>query len=105
MSIIREDLVYSGTLSEQEEILFTVPDNTTFIVKGIWISNSNADYKTASIKIDGKRFIPDTPIPAKNSLILDNLHIPIKPNIVVKGIAEVNEDLDYYIWGIKEVNS
>lgn len=105
MNIIREDLVYSGTLTEQEVTLFTIPSNTTFIIKGIWVSNSNSDYKTANIKIDNKRFIPDTSIPAKNTLILDNLHIPIQAGKLVKGMAEVDEDLDYYIWGIKEVSS
>ena len=41
----RTDKVYSGTLGTSESTVVTVAANTTFIIKGIWVSNSNADDK------------------------------------------------------------
>lgn len=105
MAITRTDLVYSGTLATDEATVVTVAASTTFIIKGFWISNSNAADKTATLKIDDKRFVPSTPIPTKDSLIQDNLHIPVVAGETIKVSGEVATDMDYYIWGVQEVVS
>lgn len=105
MAITRSDIVYSGTLTTTEATVVTVATNTTFIVKGFWISNSNANDKSVILKIDDKRFIPNTKVPYNNSFIQDNLHIPVVSGKTIKIIGEVDTDMDYYIWGINEVVS
>ena len=105
MAVTRTDLVYSGTLTTDEITVVTIATNTIFIIKGIWISNSNAYSKVASVKIDDKRLMPTTAIPAYDALILDNLHIPVMPGKAIKVKGEVAVDMDYYIWGIQEVMS
>ena len=105
MAVTRTDLVYSGTLTTSETTVATIAANTTYIIKGIWISNSNAANKTATIKIDDKRLVPGTYIPTKDTLILDNLHIPVVAGKTIKAVGEVATDMDYYIWGIQEVSS
>ena len=105
MAVTRTDLVYSGTLTTSETTVATIATNTTFIIKGIWISNSNAANKTATVKIDDKRLVPSTSIPARDTLLLDNLHIPVVAGKTIKVTGEVTTDMDYYIWGIPEVVS
>lgn len=105
MATIRTDVVYSGTLSATETTIVTIAENTTFIIKGFWISNSNAANKKATLKIDDKRLVPNTAIPFGNALIQDNLHIPVSANKTIKVTGEVGLDMDYYIWGIQEVVS
>lgn len=105
MAITRSDLVYSGTLGTSESTVVTVAASTTFIIKGFWISNSNAADKYAILKIDDKRFVPSTTVPKKDSIIQDNLHIPVTAGKTIKVTGEVASDLDYYIWGIQEVTS
>ena len=101
----RTDKVYSGTLGTSESTVVTVAADTTFIIKGIWVSNSNADDKYAIVKIDDKRLVPSTFIPAKDAIVLDNLHIPVVATKTIKVTGEVASDMDYYIWGIEEVTS
>ncbi len=105
MAITRTDKVYSGTLTTIETTVVTVAANTTFIIKGIWISNSNGADKTATLKIDDKRFIPACPVPTKDTLIQDNLNIPVMTGKTIKVAGEVADDMDYYIWGVQEVTS
>lgn len=103
--ITRSDVVYSGTLSTVEATIVTVAANTTFIMKGFWISNSNADDKYAILKIDDKRFVASRPVPTKDTLIQDNLNIPVTTGKTIKVTGEVDADMDYYIWGVSEVTS
>lgn len=105
MAVTRTDVVYSGTLGTSETTVVTVAANTTFIIKGFWISNSNAANKYAILKIDDKRFVPSTPVPTKDALIQDNLHIPVVATKTIKVTGEVATDMDYYIWGVQEVTS
>jgi hypothetical protein len=99
------DQVYSGTLTTAETTIATVAANTTFIIKGFWISNSNGADKYANLKIDDKRFVTNRPVPAKDTLIQDNLNIPVANGKTLKATGEVDTDLDYYIWGVNEVNT
>ena len=103
--VTRSDKVYSGTLGTSESTVVTVAADTAFIIKGIWISNSNATDKYAIVKIDDKRLVPSTIIPANDAIVLDNLHIPVVTAKTIKVTGEVASDMDYYIWGIEEVTS
>ena len=105
MAVTRTDVVYSGTLTTSEATVVTVASNTAFIIKGFWISNSNAESKYAILKIDDKRFVPSCYVPAKDALIQDNLHIPVLATKTIKVTGEVATDMDYYIWGVQEVTS
>lgn len=105
MAITRTDKVYSGTLATDEAIVATIAANTTFIMKGFWISNANAADKYAILKIDDKRFVSSRPVPIKDTLIQDNLNIPVVAGKTIKVTGEVANDLDYYIWGVEEVTS
>ena len=105
MAITRTDKVYSGTLTTSEVTVATIAASTTFIIKGMWVSNTNAANKTAIVTVDDKRLMPTTPIPAKDALILDNLHIPVLAGKTIKVTGEVATDMDYYIWGIQEVTA
>lgn len=101
------DQVYSGTLGTVEATLATIAANTTFILKGIIISNSNAADKYANIKIDDKRIVPNKVVPTKNSIIITfpDGGLPIAAGKTIKGTGEVAADMDYYIWGVNEVTS
>lgn len=105
MAVTRSDKVYSGTLATTEATVLTVAASTTFIIKGIIISNSNASNKYANVKVDGIRIVPNTVVPANDSLVMDNLHIPVVATKTIKVTGEVASDMDYYIWGIEEVTS
>lgn len=105
MTVTRTDLVYSGTLTTDETTVVTIATDTTFIIKGIWISNSNTNDMPTSVKIDDKRLVPETLVPAKDTLLLDNLHIPVLASKTIKVKGGVATDMDYYIWGIQEVVS
>ena len=105
MAITRTDKVYSGTLTTSESTILTVAASTTFIIKGFWVSNANAADKYAILKIDDKRILPSTPVPTKETIIQDNLHIPVLATKTIKVTGEVASDMDYYIWGIQEVVS
>ena len=103
--VTRSDKVYSGTFGTSESTVVTVAADTTFIIKGIWISNSNAADKYAIVKVDDKRLVPSTIIPSNDAIVLDNLHIPVVATKTIKVTGEVASDMDYYIWGIEEVTS
>jgi hypothetical protein len=103
--ITRSDVVYSGTLNTVEATVATIAANTTFVMKGFWISNSNAADKYAILKIDDKKFAASIPVPTKDTLIQDNLNIPVTTGKTIKVTGEVNADMDYYIWGVNEVTS
>jgi hypothetical protein len=105
MAVTRSDAVYSGTLTTSEVTILTVATNTTFIIKGFWISNSSVLNKYAILKIDDKRFVSNATVPAKDALIQDNLHIPVMAGKTIKVAGEIATDMDYYIWGIQEVVS
>jgi hypothetical protein len=97
------DQVYSGTLTTTETTVATIAANTTFVMKGFWISNSNAADKKAYLKIDDKRFVSGRTIPSLDTLIQDSLNIPIQTGKTIKVTGEVATDMDYYIWGVNEV--
>ena len=101
------DQVYSGTLAAAEATIATIAENTTFIMKGILISNSNAADKFANIKVDDKRIVPNKAVPTKNSILITfpDGGLPIPTGKTIKATGEVANDLDYYIWGVNEVTS
>ncbi len=100
------DQVYSGTLTTSSTTIATIAANTTFIMKGFLISNSNAADKKAEILIDGKRILPYVKaIPTGDCLIRSDLNIPIATGKTIKVKGEVTSDMDYYIWGVNEVTS
>jgi hypothetical protein len=99
------DQVYQGTLTTTEfEIV--IPQGSTFIMKGFFISNNSiADrYFTLKIGMD-TRLAAEHPVPGKDTTIRDNLHIPITANEAIKIHGEVMDDMDYYIWGVLETSS
>lgn len=99
------DQVYSGTLTATETTIATIGANTTFIMKGFWISNANASDQNVTFKIDDKRLIPTKAIPTKDTLIRSDLNIAIATEKTIKLTGAVASDLDYYIWGVNEVTS
>ncbi|WP_333860811.1 hypothetical protein [Clostridium sp.] len=99
------DQVYSGTLATTETTIVTVAANTTFIMKGFWISNANATDQNVTMKIDDKRLIPTKAIPTKDTLIRSDLNIAITTGKTIKLTGAVTSDMDYYIWGVNEVTS
>lgn len=101
------DQVYSGTLATSEATIATIAANTTFIMKGIIISNSSAEDKYANIKVDDKRVVPNKPIPANNSILITfpDGGLPIATGKTIKGTGEIDNDLDYYVWGVNEVTA
>lgn len=100
------DQVYSGTLATAEATIDTIAANTTFVMKGFIISNSNASDRKASLKIDDKRILPYVkPIPTGDALIRSDLNIAIATGKTIKLYGEVASDMDYYIWGVNEVTS
>lgn len=105
MAITRTDVVYSGTLTASEVTVLTVAASTTFIIKGIWISNSDSANRTADLRIDDKRFVPTCVVPASDTLVMDNLHIPVLAGKTIKVKGSVATYLDYYIWGVQEVTA
>jgi hypothetical protein len=106
MAIVRADKIYSGTLTTTEVTIDTIGTNTTFVMKGFIISNSNAADKKASLKIDGIRILPYVKaIPTGDSLIRSDLEIPVVSGKTLKLYGEVASDMDYYIWGVNEVTS
>lgn len=105
MAVTRTDVVYSGTLATTEATVVTVATSTAFIIKGFWVSNANASAKHFTLKIDDKRLAIQRPVPTKDTLIQDNLHIPVLATKTIKVTGEVATDMDYYIWGVQEVTS
>lgn len=105
MAVTRTDVVYSGTLTTSEVTVVTVASNTAFIIKGFWVSNANAANKYFTLKIDDKRLAVQRAVPTKDTLIQDNLHIPVLATKTIKVTGEVASDMDYYIWGVQEVTS
>ena len=99
------DKVYNGTLTTAETTVDTIATNTTFLLKGIVISNANAADKYATVKIDDKRIIASKPIPTKNSIVLTFDSLPVLTGKTIKVTGEVANDLDYYIWGVNEVTT
>lgn len=99
------DQVYSGTLATTETTIATIAVNTTFVMKGFWISNANAADQTVTFKIDDKRLIPTKAIPTKDTIIRSDLNIAITTGKTIKLTGAVASDLDYYIWGVNEVTS
>ncbi len=105
MAITRTDVVYSGTLATNEATVATIAASTTFIMKGFLVSNANAADKYFTMKIDDKRIAVTRAVPLKDTLIQDNLNIPVTTGKTIKMTGEVATDMDYYIWGISEVTS
>jgi hypothetical protein len=100
------DQVYGGTLSTVLSAILTAAANTTFILKGFCISNGDTVDRKVELQIDGKRVVPYIkPIPSGDSLIQCNLNIPITTGKAVSARGEVALLMDYYIWGVNEVNS
>ena len=105
MAITRTDQVYSGTLATTEATVVTVAASTAFIMKGFWVSNANAADKYFTLKIDDKRLAVTRAVPTKDTLIQDNLSIPVLATKTIKITGEVATDMDFYIWGVNEVTS
>lgn len=96
------DQVYSGVLTTIESTIATISVGNTFIIKGIWISNSNSSDQTVTLKIDDKRLIPTRAIPKNDTLIMSDLNIALTAGKTIKVTGAVNSDIDYYIWGVNE---
>ncbi len=99
------DKVYNGTLATTEATVDTIAANTTFLLKGIVISNANAADKYAIVKIDDKRIVSSKPVPTKNSIVLSFDSLPVLTGKTIKVTGEVATDMDYYIWGVNEVTA
>jgi len=100
------DKVYQGTLTTVEALIDTIPDNTVFIMKGFFVSNNNPDDKAFTLRIgDGTRLAANHPVKGNDTTIRDNLHIPLSAGSIINISGEVGNDLDYYIWGVMEVEA
>ncbi len=106
MAKTNSDQVYNGTLTTTETTVATIAANTTFLLKGIIISNANAADKYAIVKIDDKRIVSSKPVPTKNSIVLNfEGGVPVLTGKTIKVTGEVATDMDYYIWGVNEVTA
>lgn len=106
MAITRTDVVYSGTLATGGATILTVAASTTFLMNGFIISNANAAAKKAELLIDDKRILPYVKsIASGDSIVVNDLNIPVLTTKTIKVKGEVNSDMDYYIWGVNEVTS
>ena len=94
--------IYEGSPADTNEAtVATIAAEKAFIMQGYWISNSNAEAKTAILKIGtGTVVIPGASIGAKDALVKNDLNIPILAGKTIKFTAGVANDIDYYIWGI-----
>lgn len=105
MAITRTDKIYSGTLGTSSTT-YTINSNTTFILRGFFISNANSSSKKAELLIDSKPLLPYvTAIPAGDCLIRTDLNIPVTTGLVLSVKGESASNMYYYIWGIDEVTS
>ncbi len=103
MGKVYNDQVYQGTLTTTEVVVATIPDKTTFIMKGFFVSNNNDEGRYFTLKIGtGTRLASEHVVPSKDTTLRDNLHIPIPVGEEITIQGEVENDLDYYIWGIVE---
>ena len=55
MGVVRTDKVYSGTMGNVESTVGTISADTTFIMKGFFVSNANSSDRYFTMKIDDKR--------------------------------------------------
>ena len=100
------DLVYQGTLTTDEVTITTIPDSSIFIMKGFFVSNNNNEDKAFTLKIgENTRLASQHAVKANDTTIRDNLHIPLSAGSIISISGEVGNDLDYYIWGVMEVES
>ena len=104
------DQVYAGTLGTSLSTIATIGANTVFILKGFFISNANANERKAEIQIgqsgSTRRLLPYVKaIGSGESIVVSNLHIPLTAGQLIRARGEVTSDMDYFFWGINEVNS
>lgn len=103
MSKIYVDQSYQGTLTTEETVVTIIPDGATFIIKGFFVSNNNAEYKAFTMKIGNHtRLAANHPVRGNDTTIRDNLHIPLQSGAKIIVSSEIDEDMDYYIWGVME---
>jgi hypothetical protein len=106
MAITRTDLVYSGCPADiNESTVATIAASTAFIIKGFVVSNADTSAHAVTLKIDSKRIVPGTEIPANDALVQDGLHIPVLATKTIKFTGGSANNMDYYIWGVQEVTS
>jgi hypothetical protein len=102
----RSDKVYSGTLTTSSVTVVTAAADTTFVMKGFWISNADSEGRKAEFLIDDKRLLPYVEdIESGDCIIRDQLCIPVTTGKTIKVKGEVADDMDYYIWGVEEDDS
>ena len=98
------DKVYSAVLTTTLATLSTTPASATFVMKGWWVSNSNAAGQKIEFQVDGKRYVPyQNDVPAGDTIQGSNLDIAVLAGKNMKARAEIATDLDIYIYGIEEV--
>jgi hypothetical protein len=71
----------------------------------MWLSNANSSNAIALIKINDKRFMPNISVPYNDTIVQDNLQIPIQTGGTIKVSSDTANVVDYYIWGVNEVTS
>jgi hypothetical protein len=102
----RSDKVYSGTLTTSSVTVVTAAADTTFVMKGFWISNADSEGRKAEFLIDDKRLLPYVEdIESGDCILRDQLCIPVTTGKTIKVKGEVADDMDYYIWGVEEDDS
>ncbi len=75
-------------------------------MKGFFVSNGDGIDRHFTLKIgNDTRLAAEHPVPANDTTIRDNLHIPILTGETIKMAGEVGGILDYYIWGVMEVKA
>lgn len=92
----------SGTLSDSEATLYTVPASTKTIVKSVTLCNTSATAATVTIKFDGVAIWSELSIEANATLHIPQLDHIVEAAKLVKGLSGTDAVIDYYISG-KEI--
>ncbi len=93
--------VFRGTAGTTEATVYTAPEGKALILQGFWVSNSNTDGQGITIKLSDKRFVSGHMVPAKDTLLHNNLQIPLVAGDTIKITGAVADDLDYSLWGLE----
>jgi len=93
-------LLGKGTLGTTEATLYTVPANTTTVVKSIILCNKTAADATANIKFADTEIYLEHAVTAKDTLCIQLTSV-LEANETIKGLAGTADAINYYISGIE----
>lgn len=91
--------LYKGTLTSSNATLYTVPSNTTAIVKAITLCNITAVAKTVTIKLAGTEIINAYTIGAYDTIVIPFIDQVVLTTELIEGSASANSAVNVYISG------